>query len=633
MTETQRLPWRTQAIICLLATPSGGGRIVDQVNTWIQESGVEWTVNRLKAYLTIAKQLRAGNHSIVKKIYQDESIAYYKGSLLPRGPMKLAVAKFQSAQRATTLKRAGALLRFYTSLTLEDVSDAQFDKANKAINSTSTGDAPFIGLFCKTLSDVVVGLRLPKPKLRSLDLNRLKAYTSCHRVTTGHSMGLRDKPYGLACQSLLTSCYIPHELVEVLDQDLNDFRSLLIEMGSDADASGHISFIQEAGAKCRVVAVPNAWIQLIYEPIHHYLDGLVKGLIGSCVHDQNKGAFLMEASLTSGKTLYCFDLSSATDRFPLQLQTQVLESLGLSTYARGLETLSQGWDVGIKGRGNLPFWNYETGQPMGLYGSFPLFHYTHWLVLFALATASGSFKRCKNPFMVLGDDVMILDQKLAHLYSESMIRFGVDVSPTKSISSSKVAEFAGFIGVKTNRSSVVFRPLKWPVNSKEVSPLNLVNALGSAYGKLGLAFFEDVKTFQKTRSRRNPDLSPLIRNDKHLGHMAKVMDTTRLSSLLKGIYLTLQPDESLEVLCDEFFDDSYILDVICARLLNKEPSLVLSRENPMDIPSNPIGIGTKLNHQVQSLSQDPLFRDESLKQLDGLAESQTFADLRNTRPQ
>ena len=563
ISRAKSLPYGCELVI-RFALGRYAGSIINQINLWLHQSGTEWTVSRLKSYWTAAKQLRAGNRSVVISIYQENSISYFKGSLYPRGPMKYPVEMFLLAQKPSVLRRSAAVLRCYTALVLDKVSTTQLHKASNAINGISTANAEVVQSTAISVG-VWAKINLPESQtLKKVNVSRLKAFTSCHRTKSGGKEA-RERPYGLFGTSLLTSCYLPEPCQSLLDWELDEFRQILLESGADDTASGHIAFIQENGAKCRVVAVPNAWIQLVYEPLHIYLDKLIQSLPGSAMHDQNQGAYYIRQSMEANKPLYCFDLSSATDRFPLDLQTSLLESLGFREHAEGIRRLSDGWTVSVDGK-KFPMWSYTVGQPMGLYGSFPLFHLTHLAVLDMLSIKVGSYTRDTRPFLVLGDDVLIRDSALADSYAKRMSDLGVEVSPTKSITSSVVAEFAGFVGVKTNKSVAVFRPYKHGINGRIHAPINLMYTLGADMGKYGPSWSKLTELFQRSRSWRNPDLSPLISQDERGAKMAPKLDSTRLSSLLKILLSINFPDMSQE---DEF-DDSNLLETVVCILLDKE---------------------------------------------------------------
>jgi len=91
---------------------------------------------------------------------------------------------------------------------------------------------------------------------------------------------------------------------------------------------------------------------------------------------------------------------------------------------------------------------------MGAYSSWPVFALTHGLLVCYLADRCGA-KR--NSFKVLGDDIVIRDDRLAALYQETLKSLCVPVSESKTMSSDSTFEFAK----------------RWFHNGVEVSPFPL----------------------------------------------------------------------------------------------------------------------------------------------------------------
>jgi hypothetical protein len=144
--------------------------------------------------------------------------------------------------------------------------------------------------------------------------------------------------------------------------------------------------------------------------------------------------------------------------------------LGLNTYADALDSISEGkWLL------NGSTVSYKVGQPMGLYGSFPLFHMTHSFLLrlaWKLARGQG---RVEDFARVLGDDVIITHPILADKYHSLLLSVGVDVNPHKSIISYDVGQFAGFTCIKHKKVTQCYRPFKWTSYNK--SALNVLNTI------------------------------------------------------------------------------------------------------------------------------------------------------------
>ena len=614
-----KLPKSAEFVLRIVAG-SHSGRIIDQINIWLMLSGTEWTVSRLKAIWAASLQLRAGNHEVVRCIYRENSISYFHGTLIPRGPMGVLVRGFLNSQRPSSLRKYSAGLRVYTSLTLRHLSAKQYEKARKAITGIPTSDQrPLLASYLNGAAKQLY--RSVSSNVKIPDLSRLKAFSST--FSDFSSSTVTDLPYGKAVTSLINTCYIPESLREVNPNE--DFRQLLEEAGAECSTPGRISFIQERGAKARVVAVPNAWIQWLFEPLHHYLDRVIKTLPRSAVHDQNKGAyFIRNHMLTERSTMWCFDLSSATDRFPLYLQNQVLEGLHLHTYAEALSELTNGWLVTDSSGSTTDAWDYAAGQPMGLYGSFPLFHLTHYLLLEKLSIECGFLRSATMPFFVLGDDVIITDGSVASLYAMELESLGVEVSPSKTIQSSDVAEFAGFVGLRTNKSCTVFRPYKYGSDEKLNAPLNLMYSLGSSLGKTGPYWDKQVRLFGRTRGMRNPDLSPLISCDGPQGKMAPKLDPPLLESLLRRVYSEVFPYDNLFYTGggDDTLDSVISLENFSRIFLGKEETCDSeSSWSPEDLIVLPIQMDEAINNSTsQSIRRDPLIKSISKE----VEESETY---------
>lgn len=615
---------QSSRFVLFMALGPYAGTVIKTINQWLSNNGVEWTVKRLKDIRSAAMQLRAGNPLIAKSIYQENSIAYFHGSLLPRGSFYRIVRLYTQCEKPSCLRRLDACLRVYTGLVLKEVSQNQANKALKAITTPYQGSesALFFARAAITRWQRMVLSPMLKshyylvgsngePKLAQPNLEKLKPLTSTHKSSV-KSGDFRDTPYGAACLSLCSSTVWPRSFQELYNSwRIMDFiQSIVWSPRTDNDYAGHISFIQEAGAKARVVAVPNAWLQWGFQPLHEWLDSVLQILDYSCVHDQNKGAWYIQERLKADCCLYSFDLTSATDRFPLTLQLNLLENLGLGKYADALqEVTNEDWYVSTgpyKGQA----WKYECGQPMGLYGSFPLFSLTHIALLGGLCLEEG-ISLAETPFLLLGDDVVISNPKLAHSYEKILKDLGVEVSFAKSMKSSKVAEFAGFVGYRTNKSVALHRPYKHKNSISVTNPISMIFSLGRGLRRTGSpTWISAVQRFGKTRSWRNPDLSPLISNQDQGGVMPPQIDTTRLANLLHyasaqcGVTGNSYTGEELSL------DDIENLAMI---LLDKQDSVIDNNTDSRELlstPERPEQIPATVEQLIYS---DPLMTDSFLE--------------------
>jgi hypothetical protein len=87
--------------------------------------------------------------------------------------------------------------------------------------------------------------------------------------------------------------------------------------------------------------------------------------------------------LVSGDTknkIYSFDLSNATDRFPIGFQSEVLKYLTNESYSNVWKSLMIDYPFSIPWKPNSEVY-YKSGQPMGAYTSWAIFALCHHLVI------------------------------------------------------------------------------------------------------------------------------------------------------------------------------------------------------------------------------------------------------------
>jgi len=228
---------------------------------------------------------------------------------------------------------------------------------------------------------------------------------------------------------------------------------------------GNVAFIQEPGAKLRSVASPYLVHQLALKPLGDAIYHLVSTLPWDCTYDQSKPFDVVREHLSKALEISSIDLSSATDHFPLSVQLTTLKSIfGKQPDIDLFEVLSRStWRN--REIGNVR-WN--KGQPLGLYPSFGTFTLTHGLLLWHLNDC-----RHDNEFFVVGDDVIILKPALADKYMDLLEQMGCPWSPSKSVTSNKLCEFAGKVITKAE----VIPQLKWREMSND-NFLDLCRMLG-----------------------------------------------------------------------------------------------------------------------------------------------------------
>lgn len=198
--------------------------------------------------------------------------------------------------------------------------------------------------------------------------------------------------------------------------------------------------IKDKEAKCRIVGIIGYPIQSALYPLHKSLMRLLKGLKSDCTF--NQGSF--KATLSTKGPYYSYDLSAATDRFPVVLQVAVLAELTSSEYAGAWERVINSLEFCVpweRTKGIERVVRYSVGQPMGAYSSWALFAVTHH-VLVRLAAKKAGMGVQFSRYALLGDDIVINHHGVAHQYLALLSQIGVDVSETKSHVSEDTYEFA-----------------------------------------------------------------------------------------------------------------------------------------------------------------------------------------------
>jgi len=217
---------------------------------------------------------------------------------------------------------------------------------------------------------------------------------------------------------------------------------------------GKLGFIPEPAAKIRVVAMCDSLTQMLLRPLHDAVFEILKRIPQDGTFDQEKPARNMGKLMAASglKCYWSYDLSAATDRFPVSLQQAFLGLLigpRVALHWRKLLTFR---------KFSVPRWteagrpvpvgterqvHYAVGQPMGAYTSWAVFALTHHLLVqFAAYQATGRLKWFEL-YALLGDDVVIGDRDTARAYLLLLRAIGVEVGLAKSlISEAATFEFA-----------------------------------------------------------------------------------------------------------------------------------------------------------------------------------------------
>jgi hypothetical protein len=217
---------------------------------------------------------------------------------------------------------------------------------------------------------------------------------------------------------------------------------------------GKLGFVPEPAGKIRVVAMVDSLTQMLLRPLHDAVFGLLKRIPQDGTFDQERPIRNLAKAMASvgTKSAWSYDLSAATDRFPVSLQQALLGLfIGPKVALQWRKLLTSREfivprrisDKQHVPRGTPRLVSYRAGQPMGAYTSWAVFALTHHFLVQFSAYQAGKGLKWFTLYALLGDDVVISDGHVAERYLLLLRAIGVEVGLAKSIiSSSGVLEFA-----------------------------------------------------------------------------------------------------------------------------------------------------------------------------------------------
>uniref|UniRef100_A0AAU7BNU1 RNA-dependent RNA polymerase n=1 Tax=Obscuromonas mitovirus 1 TaxID=3157912 RepID=A0AAU7BNU1_9VIRU len=212
--------------------------------------------------------------------------------------------------------------------------------------------------------------------------------------------------------------------------------------------------LPDSEGKTRTVAIFDYYSQSGLKKLHDELMRLLRGLPQDCTFNQE--SFVTKLHRLDGHLCHSLDLSNATDRLPIELQSQVLTLLVGKKKTAAWRRLLVGSPFRLDGRNDI---QYMVGQPMGAYSSWPMMALTHHVIVWCAARRAGV--KPDSLYCILGDDIVITHDTIAFEYQKIMECLGVTISPLKTHHSAELMEFAK----------------RWILNGEEVTPFSLSGLL------------------------------------------------------------------------------------------------------------------------------------------------------------
>jgi hypothetical protein len=194
-----------------------------------------------------------------------------------------------------------------------------------------------------------------------------------------------------------------------------------------------LSIVKDPEAKSRIIAIFDYWSQTWLKQIHSIHFNFLKTI----PYDRTFTQCPTILNKPLGHKYYSFDLSAATDRFPISFQENFIKECFD-------EQTSKSWKAILV---DFPFYvpwedteiKYNCGQPMGAYSSWSTFTLCHHVVLHYI---HHQLDLKEYFYMILGDDIVIYHDEVAKMYQDIMRKLDVGISIPKSCISSNMYEFA-----------------------------------------------------------------------------------------------------------------------------------------------------------------------------------------------
>lgn len=461
-------------------------RALDQINQWLDSNGPAWTIARLK----MLKQGYVNKLAGADELFPRDSWIKTSKKGTPTGPFA-EIFKLKKPQKALSA------LMVYSQFVSKKVIPSQLTKFIEAVNSAEVkmvdvasdsehewgvaaasakmlhqynpGEGPVKPRFGKVTTWANRKVRVPlvetDPNASFQEIMDGTANT-VRTVEAGHDPLVKSASHPLAWsffEGNQTEIDFPDDITSVMasaamrPEDYSGVENIV----------GTIGLIQEPGFKLRTIANPYPIFQVLLSRMGEAVYQTLERVNEDATFDQDSAVLDIQNAMRDGVELMSIDLSSATDRFPLDFTLRAMVPFvkdGLFTKAEldlWSEISRSDWKMPKRQSPNTVCWG--NGQPLGVYPSFGAFAWSHHVLA---RMADPTFYR------ILGDDIVIDREagiRLRARYSE----LGLLISEDKSIDSSVLAEFGGRLITKRR---ILTQP-KWR-DISDRSFVDMIRALG-----------------------------------------------------------------------------------------------------------------------------------------------------------
>lgn len=289
----------------------------------------------------------------------------------------------------------------------------------------------------------------------ALDMHALQSHVAdCFKVNPEEvASDLQDNPESslFIVEGSIDLLTIVHDLNETLldtykhspvhkkVRDLNLTYSSQIPQGeipTDISvAPGRTVLLQDKAGKTRPISIATYTVNNALAPLHEQMFKILRRIRQDST-DQSKGInHIQELTSKKDQFICSADLSSATDRLPVVLQTYILyRLLRLSRQNNAIKIANLWYQIMTGTEFQDPmdrnsYFRYGAGQPMGVYTSWPMLALTNHIMI----RAAYYLSRDKSlDYLVCGDDTVIAAKQPFLYYEQWMNSLGVKINRSKS---------------------------------------------------------------------------------------------------------------------------------------------------------------------------------------------------------
>jgi hypothetical protein len=270
-----------------------------------------------------------------------------------------------------------------------------------------------------------------------------------------------------------------------------DQPNLLMDFFDQHVSLGRLGLKEEPAGKVRVFAIVDFLTQWLLKPLHKYLFSFLKRIPMDGTFNQLAPVLrLIDLQKKKNLPLYSLDLSAATDRFPVDLQKEILNYIfgqwGWKDFGDKWKQLlvdrdytinSDKYDINDTVR-------YSVGQPMGALSSWAMLAVTHHFIIQVAAWNTGhSLSKLFKDYALLGDDIAIASKKIKIEYLRILDDLGVKCGLPKSLISPKG------LGIEFAKRTFIRGFDVSPISWRELSEsLNSLSAWAGFSKKWNLSF-------------------------------------------------------------------------------------------------------------------------------------------------